>query len=146
MVKGHRNLDAISGATVTVIAENQVIAQCALRSCQTGRLVKAVQKPQATFADDGKPRSWQQLVSDGAVQHLVVQPGELGEVGSGQTVYRPVVRLPEPSADRPFGTGGRWLPTPDARPGPADHALFIIGSGAGSFKGSASCAAAFTTG
>jgi len=130
------HLDAISGATVTVIAENQVISQCAYEIAKQVGLVKAVQKPQAKFADDGKPRSWQQLVSDGAVQHLVVQPGELGEVDKGK-----------PYIDLWFGylshpQIGRSVLGDDGYQrlmqglGPTDHALFIIGSGAGSFKGS----------
>jgi NosR/NirI family nitrous oxide reductase transcriptional regulator len=129
-------LDAISGATVTVIAENQVISQCAYEVAKQVGLVKAEEKPQATFVDDGKPRSWQQLVSDGVVQHLVVQPKELGEPDQG----KPYVDLwfgylNHPQVGRSvLGDDGYRKLMADLKP--TDHALFIIGSGAGSFKGS----------
>ncbi len=134
--EGIVHLDAISGATVTVIAENQVIAQCAYEVAKQVGLVKAVPKPAARFADDGKSRNWKQLIDDGAVKHLVVQPKELGEPDQG----KPYIDLwfgylSHPQIGRSV-LGEEGYKRLMSGLGPHDHALFIIGSGAGSFKGS----------
>ena len=130
------HLDAISGATVTVIAENQVISQCAYEVAKQVGLVKVEEKPQAKFADAGKPLTWQQLVTDGAVQHLVVQPKELGEIDQGKP-YTDLWYgyLNHPQIGRSvLGDDGYQRLMSSLKP--TDHAIFIIGSGSGSFKGS----------
>lgn len=130
------HLDAISGATVTVIAENQVISQCAYEVAKQVGLVKAEDKPQARFAGDDKARNWQQLVADGAVQRLIVMPKELGEPDQG----KPYVDLwfgylNHPQIGRSvLGDDGYQRLMASLKP--TDHALFIINNGAGSFKGS----------
>ncbi|HRF21322.1 MAG TPA: 4Fe-4S binding protein [Comamonas denitrificans] len=71
-------VDAISGATVTVIAQNQVIqlsGQAVGR--QTGIIEPTVRDP-AKFITTEKKYTWDDLVKLGAVQRLLVKPEQVG--------------------------------------------------------------------
>ena len=77
-------LNAISGATVTVIAENQVIMRSAYAIAKQVGIVKSVPKPAARFTAQTGPFDWKTLVDEGSVQHLTVQPDELGIDSRGE--------------------------------------------------------------
>ena len=71
-------LDAISGATVTVIAQNQVMmASGSAVAKQVGILAPTVREP-ARYKVTGEALTWDELVGRGAVQHLRVMPEQLG--------------------------------------------------------------------
>ena len=71
-------LDAISGATVTVIAQNQVMmASGSAVARQVGILAPTVREP-ARYAETGKRLSWAELVQQGTVQRLRVAPEQVG--------------------------------------------------------------------
>ncbi len=71
-------VDAISGATVTVVAQNQVITTSgAAVARQTGIIAPTV-RAQARFVATGKRYSWSELIKMGAVQRLIVRPEEVG--------------------------------------------------------------------
>ena len=71
-------LDAISGATVTVIAQNQVMmASGSSVARQVGILAPTVREP-ARFVTTGQRLTWDELVKQGAVQRLRVMPEQLG--------------------------------------------------------------------
>lgn len=129
-------LNAISGATVTVIAENQVVMRSAYAIAKQVGIVKSLPKPPARFTAQSASVDWKTLVDEGSVQHLVVQPEELSITGSGQ-----------PYIDLYFG----YLNTPVVGRSilgePAwkrlmselkadEHAIFIVANGTASFKGS----------
>ena len=133
---GYIGIDAISGATVTVIAENQVVMRSAYEIAKQVGLIKTVPKPQARFTAVSEKLDWQELVKEGSIQHLVVQPADVGLENNG-----------EPYIDLFFG----YLNTPTigrsilgernyerlmADLKPNEHAIFIVASGAASFKGS----------
>ena len=66
-------VDAISGATVTVVAQNQVVmASGGAVARQTGIIAPTVREP-ARFAASGQAYDWAQLVKMGAVQQLLVR-------------------------------------------------------------------------
>lgn len=130
-------VDAISGATVTVIAQNQVImASGTAVARQVGILPPTVRDP-ARFAVSGARYSWDQLRRQGSVQRLRVRPEQVG-----------LPRADEPFIELWFGD----LNHPDvgrsllgdagweglrARLGEHEQALFVIRSGGReSFKGS----------
>lgn len=130
------SIDAISGATVTVIAENQTIARSAYSIARQVGLINVVPRPQAVFAPVDQTLDWDALVREGSVQHLVVQPEDVGAQDAGQ-----------PYLDLWFGylnvpTIGRSILgnadyarlMSDLKPG--EHAIFVIANGATSFKGS----------
>ena len=130
-------LDAISGATVTVIAQNQVMMMSGAAVGRQVGILEATVRPQATFVDRGRTLDWATLVEEGLVQRLTVKPEQVG-----------LKRDKEPFIDLWFGylnhpevgraimgdTGWRDLM---GRIKEGEHALFVIRAGGKeSFKGS----------
>ncbi|WP_288012654.1 NosR/NirI family protein [Diaphorobacter sp.] len=130
-------LDAISGATVTVIAQNQVMMMSgAAVARQTGIIEPTVRDP-ARFIASGQRYDWAQLVQMGVVQRLLVKPEQVG-----------LPRGPEPFIELWFGDlnhpdlgrsllGERGYENLHSRLQPQESAFFIIRTaGVESFKGS----------
>lgn len=139
--EGVLGVDAISGATVTVIAQNQVMmtsAQAVAR--QVGLIAPTVREPaRYTIAlpAGSAPLTWATLVEQKAVQRLRVKPEQVG-LERGDT---PFIELWFGSLNSPvlgpalLGEQG-WRNLM-AQIGPQDNALFVIRTaGAESFKGS----------
>ncbi|AWI78301.1 4Fe-4S binding protein [Parazoarcus communis] len=130
-------LDAITGATVTVIAQNQVMMLSGGEVAKQVGILKPTIRPQAKFIDTGAKPSWQQLVEDGSVQRLTVAAEEVGLPHRGQ----PYIDLwfgylNEPTVGRAVLGDGPYNSLM-SRLGEGDHALFIVRSaGIESFKGS----------
>ncbi|HEU4708239.1 MAG TPA: FMN-binding protein, partial [Methylophilaceae bacterium] len=133
---GYIGIDAISGATVTVISENQVVMRSALEVAKQVGIIKPKPRPQAVFNAGTGKKSWDALVEEGSVQRLTVTPDDVGIAGNGQ-----------PYLDAWFG----YLNAPDIGRSvlgdrvyehlmkdlkPNEHAIFIIANGSASFKGS----------
>lgn len=134
--QGQLGVDAISGATVTVIAENQVILRSGYQIARQLGIVQGRPRPPASFAPAGAPRSWQQLRRDGGVQRLLVTPAEIGADTGGQPyieMYFGLLNAPEVGLSILGAEGQRRLLS-ELPPG--EHALFIAANGAASFKGS----------
>ncbi|MCC6533002.1 MAG: 4Fe-4S binding protein [Burkholderiales bacterium] len=134
--EGSIGVDAISGATVTVIAENQVILRSGYEIAKQAGIIKAKERARARFAPFTAALDWQSLLKDGSVRRLRVEPEDLGERGTG-----------EPYIDMYFGylnvpSIGRSILGEDnyrrlmAGLKPDEHAIFIIANGSSSFKGS----------
>ena len=130
-------LDAISGATVTVIAQNQVMMMSgAAVARQTGIIEPTVRDP-ARFIASGQRYDWAQLVQMGVVQRLLVKPEQVG-----------LPRGPEPFIEMWFGDlnhpdlgrsllGERGYDNLHSRLQPQESAFFIVRTaGVESFKGS----------
>ncbi|MFO1265104.1 MAG: 4Fe-4S binding protein [Rhodoferax sp.] len=130
-------VDAISGATVTVIAQNQVMqlsGQAVAR--QTGIIAPTVREP-ARFVSKDQRYEWAQLVQMGAVQQLLVKPEQVG-----------LERGPEPFIELWFGDlnhpdvgrsllGDNGYDSLRSRLKPEENAFFVVRTaGAESFKGS----------
>src|SRR5574343_16589 len=77
-------LNAISGATVTVIAENQVVMRSAYAIAKQVSIGKTVPRPDARFTEQNGVVDWKTLVNEGSIQHLTVQPDELSIDAGGQ--------------------------------------------------------------
>lgn len=133
---GYIGIDAISGATVTVIAENQVVMRSALEVAKQVGIIQSKPRPQATFTAPAGSKSWGELLEEGAIQRLTVTPADVGIEDTGQ-----------PYLDAYFG----YLNAPDIGRSilgdrvyerlmgdlkPGEHALFIVANGSASFKGS----------
>ena len=135
--EGVIGLDAISGATVTVIAQNQVVLMSgAAVGRQTGIIAPIVREP-AQFKTLGQKLSWSQLVEMGAVKRLVVQPEQVG-LPRGAT---PFIELWFGDLNQPdIGTsllGDSGFASLQSRIQPGESAFFIVRTdGAESFKGS----------
>ncbi|MEW5942592.1 MAG: 4Fe-4S binding protein [Pseudomonadota bacterium] len=129
-------LDAISGATVTVIAENQVVSRCASEIGKQVGIIKSTPKPQAKFANISETLDWDALVKEGGVQRLTVQPREVGLPDTGQPYIDMYFGyLNAPSIGRSIlGDDAYQRLMADLKPN--EHVIFIIANGAASFKGS----------
>jgi NosR/NirI family transcriptional regulator, nitrous oxide reductase regulator len=133
---GTIELDAISGATVTVMSENQVILRSARTIAEQVGILHPPRRPQATFVPVTHALDWRQLVEAGAVRQLTVRAEDVGLSAAAQ-----------PRIDLYFGdlgapaVGRSILGDADyesllRRLAPGEHAIFIVSNGTESFKGS----------
>ncbi len=130
-------VDAISGATVTVIAQNQVMQLSGSAVARQVGIIEPTVREPARFAVSGQRYNWQQLQDMGAVVRLRVQPEQVG-----------LDRGPEPFIELWFGDlnhpdigrsliGDRGYNNLHERLHPGDAAFFVIRTaGQESFKGS----------
>ncbi len=133
---GYVGIDAISGATVTVIAETQVVMRSAYAIARQVGLVTAVAKPQARFTAVAEQLAWDALVEEGSVQRLALTSTDLGLPETG-TPYIDLYfgYLNAPGVGRNIlGDEGYQRLMAELKPG--EHAIFIVANGTGSFKGS----------
>nr|WP_246480246.1 4Fe-4S binding protein [Inhella gelatinilytica] len=131
------HLDAISGATVTVIAQNQVITTSGQAvAAQVGILPPTVREP-ARFKLAGKLPRWADLVAEGAVQRLTVTPQQVGlPPGPEPFIELWFGNLDHPEIGQALLGKTNWESL-RSRLQPHEHALFIIRTaGQESFKGS----------
>ncbi|CAM3683455.1 NosR/NirI family protein [Roseateles saccharophilus] len=135
--EGVVGVDAISGATVTVIAQNQVVTMSgAAVARQVGILAPTVRDP-AHFAVTGAHWRWPELVKQGLVQALTVRPEQVGLPRGGE----PFIELwfgdlNQPDLARSI-LGAAGFDSLQARLKPGEHAIFVIRTaGQESFKGS----------
>jgi NosR/NirI family nitrous oxide reductase transcriptional regulator len=133
---GYVGIDAISGATVTVIAENQVVMRSVYAIARQVGIIRAVAKPQAKLVDLPATLDWEALVDEGSVERLVVEPSDVGEpVGAEPYIDMHFGYLNAPVVGRSIlGEQGWRRLMADLKPG--EHAIFVIASGRASFKGS----------
>lgn len=133
---GYIGVDAISGATVTVISENQVILRSGMAVARQVGILKAQVRPMARFTNLQGTHDWNALVKEGSVRRLSVQPADVGVEDTGQ-----------PYIDLYFGylnapVIGRSILGDDnyrrlmADLKPNEQAIFVIANGSASFKGS----------
>ena len=134
--EGFIGVDAISGATVTVIAENQVILRSGYEIARQVGILKATERPAAKLVPTTGGRSWDQLLGEGSVQQLTVSGRAVGVDTGGQPYIDMYFGyLNAPGVGRSIlGDDGYERLMADLRPG--EHAIFIIANGAASFKGS----------
>ncbi len=133
---GYIGLDAITGATVTVIAENQVIMRSGVAIARQVGILNIEAKPPIRFSAVDERLTWDRLLAEGSVGRLTVRPEQLG-----------MPRAQEPYIDLYFG----YLNTPSvgksllgasayntlmSRLKTGEHAIFIVANGTESFKGS----------
>jgi NosR/NirI family transcriptional regulator, nitrous oxide reductase regulator len=133
---GALGFDAISGATVTAIAENQVIAQSAYLIGTEVGIFKRQQRPPAHFTQLREQLDWAALVREGSVQHLLVpaaQAGASDDAGPYMDLYFGYLNAPSLGISVLGEQGYRRL-MQDLEPD--EHALFVIANGQVSFKGS----------
>src|SRR3546814_640279 len=127
-------LDAISGATVTVIAENQVILRSAMKIARQVGIVKPVLRPQVAFTAPSESADWNTLVADGSIQHLTVRAREVGKPPTRQQfidLYFGYLNAPG-IGTAVLGDAGYRRLMRDLRAN--EHALFVVSNGTESFK------------
>ena len=133
---GAIGLDAISGATVTAIAENQVISRSAYEIGKQVGIIKSTPRPAARFTALKDDLNWAGLLKEGSVQHLVVPASEMGLADQSRPymdLYFGYLNVPAIGYSL-LGEHSYKRLMQDLKPD--EHAIFIIGSGQETFKGS----------
>ncbi|MBK5204692.1 MAG: 4Fe-4S binding protein [Polaromonas sp.] len=135
--EGVLGVDAISGATVTVITQNQVMMTSGTNVArQVGILAPTVREP-ARYLVSGKRLTWDELVKQGAVQHLLVKPEQVGlDRGSEPFIELWFGDLNHPDIGKSLLGDSSWNNLRQ-RLKEGEHAIFVIRTGGReSFKGS----------
>jgi NosR/NirI family transcriptional regulator, nitrous oxide reductase regulator len=133
---GTLGFDGISGATVTAIAENQVIAQSAYIIGSEVGIFKRKERPRAHFTPLAQRLSWHALEQEGSIGHLVVPAPDVGADparGPYMDLYFGYLNVPSVGLSVLGEHGYRRL-MQDLKPD--EHALFVVANGQVSFKGS----------
>ena len=129
-------LDAISGATVTVISENQVILRSAMEIARQVGIIKPTIRPQAKYALTEAALDWDTMLKEGSIGHLTVNPQDVGRQPGGQPVIDMYFGdLAAPAVGRSILGDSGWQAL-QSRLKPGEHAIFIVANGSESFKGS----------
>lgn len=134
--KGMIGLDAITGATVTVIAENQVILRSGMEIARQVGIIEPTFRPPAKFARVEDKLDWDALVREGSIQRLKVVNREVGMPPSDQPyidIYFGYLNAPAVGRSVLGDSGYQNLMS---RLTPGEHAIFLIANGVASFKGS----------
>ena len=79
---GHIAVDAISGATVTAVAENATILEAGRRVGRAVGIVRDFEIRTRRVAERFEPATWDALVAQGAIGRLVVEPDQVQSEGS----------------------------------------------------------------
>lgn len=133
---GATGLDGISGATVTAIAENQVISRSAYDIARQVGIIKPAPRAAARFTSVDERLDWLALLKEGSVEHLRVETSDVGAPRD----ERPYIDLyfgylNTPSIGKSvLGEHGYKRLMQDLQP--HEHAIFVVANGLSSFKGS----------
>lgn len=134
---GVRSVDAISGATVTALAQNQTILEAARKVATSVGLLASREPLAGHWVESQTPWTFQQMRDAGIFGRLIVRDQQMGVPGGGDGVF---LDLWFTVADAPqVGLG--LIPAGDyhwlrSQMQPGDHIVVMLGAGKTSFKGS----------
>ena len=129
-------VDAISGATVTALAQNQTILESARRLGVAVGVIPAEEIHGGRFVQGERPWSWAEMVEGGVFGRLTVRPEDMGQPAGGEVFLDAWFTLVEaPHIGRAL-FGDREYAYQMSRLGPGEHLLLVVGNGTSSFKGS----------
>lgn len=130
-------LDAISGATVTVISQNQVMMRSGAEIARQVGILKPKVRPQAKYQQINEHLNWNGLVDEGSVQRLTLTPEDVGRPSQSNQPYIDLWfgDLNTPSVGRTLLGDGNYAQLMQSLK-KDEHAIFIVGNGIESFKGS----------
>ncbi|MES2319363.1 MAG: 4Fe-4S binding protein [Pseudomonadota bacterium] len=132
---GSGGLDAISGATVTVIAENQVISRSAYEVGRQVGIFKGEVRPPARYTALNERLTWEQMLAEGSVARMQVASADVGMKGDEPYIDMYFGHLNSPSVGSSL-LGEHVYQRLMGELKPDEQAIFIISSGQASFKGS----------
>ena len=134
--EGVIGLDAISGATVTVISENQVVLHSGIAIAKQVGIIKSAERPPAQLAPQTAAlRDWPTLLKEGSIRRLTVEPAAVGLPTTGRPymdLYFGYLGAPDIGRSILGETGYENLMS---RLKKGEHPIFVLGSGTESFKG-----------
>lgn len=129
-------IDAISGATVTALAQNRTILDSALALGSAVGIVEAEQHRQGAFVTSDEIYTWDRMAREKVFGRLTVTAKDMGLKNQDEVFMDLWYTL----ADAPQ-VGRAILPKGDydyliKQLKPGEHMLVVLGRGSGSFKGS----------
>lgn len=148
-------IDAVSGATVTVMVVNEIVMRAAHRVAVSLGLVEAHSeikaKPATILKDYFKPSDWHTLTGDGSIRRMLLEHGQVDDAFIG-TEAEGVDAVAEDQRNTPFIDlyladltvptigrnilGERQYQAIMAELNEGDHAIMVVANGDYSFKGS----------
>lgn len=153
--KGYVNIDAITGATVTVMVMNEVIMQASRKVAIAYGLIEATKqarlKPARVKTEYFKQADWKELTGNGAIRRMHLTRGQVDEAFQGTAaedvnkaspdevndtfidLYYGLLNAPTVGRNLLGESQYNWLMS-ELKPG--EHAIVVMGKGIYSFKGS----------
>ena len=133
---GAHSVDIVSGATVTVLAENRTILDSARMLAEDVGVLEPTPVVPGHFVTDEPAWTWEQMLKVGAMAHLLVTHEDMGIDGGDQ----PFVDVWYGFADAPHVgiplLGERTWQYATDRLAPGEHLVVVYGNGTSSFRGS----------
>lgn len=135
--EGDIEIDAISGATVTVLAQNHTILEVARRlGVEVGVISLSEVRP-GSFVTDVEPWSFEKLVDEGALGRLTVSEAEMGAGDSNEPFVDLFFTIADASHVGRSLIGDHEYAYYMSQLAPDEHLVVVLGRGSSSFKGSA---------
>lgn len=134
--KAVTSVDVVSGATVTVLAQNQTIMDSARALGEAVGVIEAEPATPGHFVSEERPWTWSEMVKKKVFGRLTLTDTEMGLVGSSEIfidLYFTVADAPQ--VGRAL-LGDREYEHHMSRLEPGQHLLVVFGNGSSSFKGS----------
>ncbi len=148
-------IDAVSGATVTVMVVNEIVMRAAHRVAVSLGLVEAhseiKSKPATILKDYFRPSDWHTLTGDGSIRRMLLDHGQVDDAFIG-TEAEGVEAVAEDQRDTPFIDlylanltvptigrnilGDKQYQAIMEELNEGDHAMMVVANGDYSFKGS----------
>lgn len=131
-------VDAVSGATVTVIAEDLTIMKSARLVAEQLGIIKKQAKVTGRLIKEFQPMNWEELLHAGLLGHLKVMPEEVKYKAAAEgepwvDIYFAYLNLPTAGRNLMGDNNYRWVKEEIEKGG---HAFLIVSNGISSFKGS----------
>ncbi|GAF87404.1 unnamed protein product, partial [marine sediment metagenome] len=129
------SMDAVTGATVTVVVQNAIIFRSARKVATEAGMIEYAKGTKRRISKKFTELSWEELIKSGAIKNIRVNSRELGLEGKGAylDLYFGIVTVP--SIGRNV-LGDKMFKETVNRLGKGESAIFIFSRGKGSFKGS----------
>ena len=129
-------VDIISGATVTVLAENRTILETAQGLGQDVGVIEIKPQVPGHFVSEDAPWTWEQMLKKGALGHLAVSQEEMALPPSAEPFIEVWFGIADaPQVGIPLLGEPIWRRAVDGLKD-GEHLLVIFGVGTSSFKGS----------
>ena len=128
-------VDAISGATVTVLAENRTILDTAHAVGEAVGVLAVDATVPGHFVHEKESWSWARMVKEGVFGRVTVSQAQMGASGRGAFIDLHFAIIDSPQVGRAL-LGEREYAWQRRRLRPGEHLLVVLGNGSSSFKGS----------
>ncbi len=129
------SVDIVSGATVTVLAQNKTIMETARRLGALVGVVEEDRRSRGHFVQLDEVWSWPKMVEEKVFGHLVVTHEQMGLPTPGTFLDVWFTVADAPQVGRAL-LGERRYRHAMGQLRPGEHLLVVLGNGTGSFKGS----------